>query len=270
LRATANSKTADRAFSIPETHFVSGDHYQISGDSTGLAPVISPYYNTGNSPTVKSNVYFVGYPQKTWIVAYGNTNRRDAPFFIGGNGCLVIGCILERQVGLGGSEGFNAPYMYSIFNGTQSNNQAYGASSANRIKIWNCVLKNTSDAPTQRVGGVYGADYFSWIYDNQSNAYAQIDRTTIYNGGTGNTWTDSYSGASNSVDVSDIISKSFAYDDTRSFISSQESNVNLNSTGFFRSSQSATVADTNSKGVYSGTYSWHLASYPSSAFNGNW
>jgi hypothetical protein len=260
----------DTVILAPETHFVSGDHYQISGDNSGIAPVISPYYNTGSSPTVKSNVYFVGYPQKTWVVAYGNTNRRDAPFFIGGNGCLVIGCILERQVGLGGSEGFNAPYMYSILHGTQSNNLAYGGSSANRIKIWNCVLKNTSDAPTQRVGGVNGADYFSWIYDNPTTAYGHIDKTTIYNGGTGNTWTNSYSGASNAVDVSDLLSKSNAYGDAKSFISSQESNVALNSTGFYRSSQSATVADTNSKGAYSGTYSWHLASYPASAFNGNW
>jgi hypothetical protein len=258
----------DTAILAPETFLMSGNPYNFSG---GAHALISSHANSndfGNGGSQKANVWFVGYPNKTKVAYYGSTpsNIRDFPFIALSASSGVMGCVLERTL-LGGEDNFVQTYEYSMFRG---NTTAFGGGSSTRATILNCVLKNGNPAPVLNPNGVQGINAWSWSYDNDRNKYFALTNSTIYN--TGGSWTASYEGADGAISVTDtIVSGTYGTDAKISQTGlGLEGSVTLNTTNWFRNSQSATVADTNSRGVYSGTYSWHLASYPSSAFNGNW
>jgi len=256
----------DTAILAPETFLMSGNPYNFISGANAL---ISSHVNMsdfGNGSAQKTNVWFVGYPKKTKVVYYGSSpsNLRDFPFIALSASSGVMGCLLERTL-LGGEDNFVQTYEYAMFRG---NTTAFGGGSSTRAEILNCVLKCSNPAPVLNPNGVQGLNAWSWQYDNDNNKYYALTSSAIYN--TGGTWTNSYSGAGGSVSVTKVLASSSFNSDGQQSNSDCEQGITLDTTDWFRSGQSATVIDPNARGVYSGTYSWHLASYPASAFNGNW
>ena len=253
----------DTVVLAPETFTLTGNHY---GMGEGYF-CISAYKGSGTTQvsSAKTNVFFVGYPQKTKVI-YKDVGSalRDAPFTLLSQDSGVIGLIMEREL-FGGNEGFPEPYSMAIFKG---NNQYTGGTNlSNAPNVLNCVLKNASQSPTLSGDTTdLGKNIFSWQYDNPNNAYFRLSNSTIHNAN--GSWQDSYSGAGSSVGLYNILLSGSWNNDGKVSINSVESGQSLNTTNWYRASQSATVADTNGRGVYSGTYSWQYASYPASYTGG--
>jgi hypothetical protein len=255
----------DTVVLAPETFTLTGNHY---GMEHGYS-CISAYKGTGNSlvSSAKTNVWFVGYPQKTKVIVKDvGSALRDAPFTLLSQDSGVIGMIMEREL-FGGNESFPEPYSMAIF---KSNYQYIGGTgSSNAPNVLNCVLKNASQSPTLSGDTTdLGKNIFSWQYDNPANAYFKLGHSTIHNAN--GSWQNSYSGAGSSVAINNILLSGTYNNDGQVSLTSVESGQSLNTTNWHRASQSATVVDTNGRGVYSGTYSWQNASYPTSTFTGNW
>ena len=255
----------DTVILAPETFTLTGNHYGI-GDGYAC---ISAYKGSGtteiNTLTEKTNVWFVGYPQKTKIIVKDvGSELRDAPFTLLSQNSGVIGLVMEREL-FGGSGNFPEPYSMAIFKANHS--FLGGTGSGNAPNVLNCVLKNASQSPTLSGDSAdLGKNIYSWQYDNPSASYFKLTNSTIHNAN--GTWQNSFSGASNSVIFNNILLSGSWNNDGKASFNSIESGQSLNTTNWYRASQSATVADTSGRGVYSGTYSWQYASYPASYTGG--
>ena len=254
----------DTAILAPETFLLTGSHYGI-----GEYACITSYSNVSINASLaeKTNVWFVGFPKLTKVCTKNlGTAHRDHPFtFLSRNsGCL--GLIMEREL-YQGSGNFVQTYEVAIFKG--GDGKIGGDSLSDAPNILNCVLKNASQSPTLNGNSTnLGVNSYSWQYDNPNTAYFKLSNSVIHNAN--GSWQNSYSGAGSSVSVTKVLTSGSFNSDGQQTNSDCEQGITLDTTNWFRSGQSATVIDPNARGVYSGTYSWHLTSYPSSAFNGNW
>ena len=254
----------DTAILAPETFLLTGSHYAV-GDYT----CITSYSNSNIDASLaeKTNVWFVGFPKLTKVCTKNlGTAHRDHPFtFLSRNsGCL--GLIMEREL-YQGSDNFSQPYEVAIFKG--GDGKIGGDSLSDAPNILNCVLKNASESPTLNGNTTnLGVNSYSWQYDNPGSAYFKLSNSIIHNANS--SWQNSYSGAGSSVSITKVLTSGSFNSDGQQTNSDNEQGITLNTTNWFRSGQSATIVDPNTRGVYSGTYSWHLTSYPASAFNGNW
>ena len=260
--AVTASASNDTIILAPEIHYVTGNPYTNEAHQVVSATT---------SSAVKTNVWIIGYPTKTVVCQYApSASTRDSMFFGGGANSGIMGCILERDL-TGGSEGFTTNYMTAIWNG---NDNSQGGGASTRPIIYNCVLKNASSdtAVVYRPGGASGNSLWSWGYDNSSDSYGSIQNSLIYMG-TSYTWNGSYTGASGMITVGSTVFTGASYNsgDSQVSLTNVEGSFSLNTTGYYRTG-TGYVTDTNSRGLYSGTYSWApTLGYPGVVFNGvNW
>ena len=256
----------DTVVLAPETFTLTGNHY---GMGEGYY-CISAYKGTGTTgiTTEKTNVWFVGHPNKTKVITKDlGSQLRDHHFCMLSSSSGALGIIMEREL-FGGSSNFSNNYMYAIFKG---NDGFQGSGSTSTAPyILNCVLKNASQSPTLSGDSAdLGVNKFSWVYDNPLAKHYQISNSTIHNANQ-SSWDGSYNGQNNAVDASHLLLSGSYANESQVSLSSVESGQTLNTTNWHRNSQTASQTDTNNRGVYSGTYNWAGVSYPSTAFSGNW
>ena len=252
----------DTVVLAPETFVLTGNHYGV-GDGYACISAYKGAGTTGiNTFTEKTNVWFVGYPQKTIVLTKDvGTGLRDHPFAWLSSSSGALGIVMEREL-FGGSEGFADNYMVSLW-------KYGGSSSVVRADFQNCVLKNASQSPTLSGDSTnLGINSYSWYYNNENNKYSALRNCTIHNAN--GSWQSSYSGAGSALYINNVLLSGSYNSESQLDNDGAESGQSLNTTNWYSATQSATVADTNGKGVYSGTYSWQHASYPASAFSGNW
>jgi hypothetical protein len=256
----------------PEVHSVTGDAWNrtVSGGG-GQHAVLAVNYGR----VARSNLWFVGYPGKTVVTTQMATECRDFGFFLGWDNCGVMGVILEKRSSAGTDGALSSNYNNAIWHGTTWTANDYGMSksSANRPLIVNCVLKNTATSPVYNPNGNSGTtDIWTSVYNNSADEYGGINNSLIYTSGSSD-WSAGYSGTNpDGVTINNSITSRSSYvDDAYSVFSNFEASVSID-TSFWGRTGTARGTDTNSRGPYSGTYSWAAApDYSSVVFDGgNW